>query len=129
MRQYIIAISLIAIPACTCIARGEDQYRTDTRAVLETKSPDIKACYDQALAANQSLSGQVVVNFTVEKKTGKIANPAVDANQSTAPESLQNCVLAALDGLQLTPEDRRDGKATFTWTFQGPGASEGRDAG
>jgi hypothetical protein len=28
-------------------------------------------------------------------------------------------VVSAIEGLQLTPEDRRDGEATFTWVFKG----------
>ncbi len=62
-----------------------------------------------------------MVNFTVEKKTGTIANVTA-AEGSTAPDSLQTCVVTALEGLQLTPEDRRDGQATFTYTFSGPAA-------
>jgi hypothetical protein len=123
MRKTIVAISLLSLAACSFIARGEDQYRTDTRAVLETKNSEIRACYDSALASNPAQSGQVVVNFTVEKKTGKLTNIAVDPNETNAPESLQNCVVSALEGLVLTPEDRRDGQATFTWAFSGAGAA------
>ncbi len=106
---------------CSFIARGEDQYRTDTRALLETRNADIRACYDKELAGNPALSGDVVVNFTVEKKTGTLSNVAA-SEASTAPESIQSCVVSALEGMQLTPEDRRDGQATFTYTFSGPAA-------
>ena len=126
MRKTIVSLSLLSLlgtAACTFIARGEDQYRTDTRAVLETKNSEIRGCYDSALASNPAQSGKVVVNFTVEKKTGKLTNIAVDPNETTAPESLQNCVVSALEGLVLTPEDRRDGQATFTWAFSGPNAA------
>ena len=123
MRKIIATATLLASfsAGCSFIARGEDQYRTDTRALLETRNADIRACYDKALDGNAGLSGDVVVNFTVEKKTGTIANVTA-AEGSTAPDSLQTCVVTALEGLQLTPEDRRDGQATFTYTFSGPAA-------
>jgi hypothetical protein len=123
MRKSIVAIILLSLSACSFIARGEDQYRADTRTVLETRNADIKACYDSAIASSPSLAGEVVVNFTVEKKTGAITAVAADPNASTAPESLQNCVVSSLEGLTLTPEDRRDGQATFTWAFMAPGTS------
>jgi len=102
---------------CSFIARGPDQYRDDTQAVLDTRAGNIKACYDQQLAGGGEVSGDVTINFTVEKKTGYFVNAEVDPDRTTAPESLANCVLSAVDGLQLTPEDRRDGLATFSWRF------------
>ncbi len=124
MRKSIVIISLITFAGgCTFIARGEDQYRSDTRAVLETKNSEIKSCYDAALAQNPAQSGTVTVNFTVEKKTGKLTNITTVPEETTAPETLQNCVVNAIDGLVLTPEDRRDGIATFTWVFRGGEAS------
>ncbi len=124
MRKTISSVILAAVAlstGCSFIARGEDQYRTDTRALLETRNADIRSCYDRELANNPGLSGDVVVNFNVEKKTG-IINNVTAAEASTAPESVQTCVVSALEGLQLTPEDRRDGQATFTYTFSGPRA-------
>ena len=120
MRKTIaFLIMLSTLGACSFIARGEDQYREDTRALLETKNSDIKACYDRALASNPAQSGEVVVNFTVEKKTGGLMNVAADPDASSASPGLQNCVVSALEGMALTPEDRRDGQATFTWVFRG----------
>ncbi len=128
MRKTIATVTLTIIglasmsTGCSFIARGEDQYRTDTRALLETRNADIRACYDRELDGNPSLSGDVVVQFTVEKKTGTISNVTA-AEGSSAPEALTNCVVGALEGgLALTPEDRRDGQATFTYSFSGPSA-------
>jgi hypothetical protein len=102
---------------CSFIARGPDQYRDDTQAVLDTRAGNIKACYDQQLAGGSLPAGEVTINFTVEKKTGYFVNAEVDPSRTTAPEPLANCILSAVDGLQLTPEDRRDGLATFSWVF------------
>lgn len=117
-----IAIAILAATSagCSFYARSTDQYKTDTRTVLEQQNGAIQGCYDTALAANPAQSGKVVVTFTVEKKTGSIMNVAADPNQSTAPDNLQNCVVKALEGLKLDPPDQREGQATFEWVFRGP---------
>jgi len=123
MKTSIALALLVATSAgCQFYARSTDDYRNDTRTVLETQNPSIQSCYDTALAANPAQSGKVVVTFTVEKKTGNIMNVAADPNQSTAPDNLQNCVVKALEGLKLDPPDQREGQATFEWVFRGPEA-------
>lgn len=123
MRKTIALIALMAFGAgCSFIARDTETYKKDNRALLETKSSDIKACYDTALAADPSLKGDVVVSYTIEKKTGKLTNVVVNTDKSTAPEGLQNCVMSALEGLKLAKPDQRDGQVeSFTWSFQGQG--------
>ncbi len=127
----ILAITMFAgLLGCSFIARGPEQYRDDTRALLETKTAAIKECYDVQLAIDRNTGGTVVMNFTVEKKTGKIMNTAIDPARSTAPEQLRQCVVSSVDGLVLMPEDRRDGLAIFTWEFTpGPPSSVAGPAG
>ena len=115
--SLVLAASAV-IPGCTCLARDAETYRADTRNLLETRSGDIKRCYDAALTADPKLDGQVTVKFKVEKKTGKVLDPAVDAERTKAPEALSQCILKAVDGLTLDPVDQRDGLATFSWTFK-----------
>ncbi|MBL8948806.1 MAG: AgmX/PglI C-terminal domain-containing protein [Myxococcales bacterium] len=124
-----IAIAFLASmsAACSFMARDTETYKNDTRTVLEAKNSAVVGCYDTALAANPSQSGNVVVTFVVEKKTGAITNVSADPNQSTAPEALQQCVVTALEGLTLDPADQREGQATFTWTFTAP-AGAGKPA-
>lgn len=119
---YIVAsLALGAIGAgCSFIARDTETYKADNRSLLETKTSDVKACYDAALAGNPSLKGDVVLSYTIEKKTGKLTNMTVLTEKSTAPETLQNCVMSAVEGLTFPKPDRRDGIVqSFTWTFQG----------
>ena len=116
-----IGLTLVGLSlGCTFYARSTDDYKKDTRTVLEQQNGAIQGCYDQALAANPAQSGKVVVTFTVEKKTGQMTNVAADPNQSTAPDNLQNCVVKSLEGLKLDPPDQREGQATFEWVFRGP---------
>lgn len=111
------ATLLAIIPACSFIARDAEDYRKVTRELVETRGGDIKECYDVLLATNESVTGKVVVNFSVEKKTGKIMNPQIDP-ATTAPAELGECIIQAIDGLQLDPADAREGQATFAWDFK-----------
>jgi hypothetical protein len=115
--KFAIVAPLLLAAGCSFHARDADTYRQVTRELVDTRSPEIKDCYDVALQTNETVSGAVVVNFVVEKKTGKIMNPVVDPS-TTAPAELAKCVVDAVDGLQLDPADAREGQATFTWRFE-----------
>jgi hypothetical protein len=104
--------------ACSMRTRAPDEYRNDTQALLETRRPQIKSCYDSALKTFPTTGGTVTVRFIVESETGKIASASVDEGRSTAPPQLRECVLRSMDGLVLTPGDGNEGQATFTWELQ-----------
>lgn len=104
--------------ACSGVKRDAETYRADTRSLLETKNSQVKACYDQALVDDQNVSGEVLVRFKVEKKTGRLYDVAVDPAGTQAPESLQSCIVRAVDGLVLDPVDRREGVASYKYTFK-----------
>jgi hypothetical protein len=114
-----ILLSLaMASVGCSFMARAPEQYRDDTRALLETRNPQVKQCYDEALRQNPTLAGQVAVQFTVQPETGKVTNPSVVPGRTTAPEQLGQCVVQAIDGIALQPPDEREGQATFVYEFQ-----------
>src|SRR5690606_26773630 len=102
---------------CTYMARGPEDYQRDTRAVVETRSPEIKACYDAALKQDKALSGSVIVHFSVAPETGAIQEAMV-LPESSAPPALGTCIVNALNGLVLDPPDEREGDATFVWEFK-----------
>jgi hypothetical protein len=104
-------------------------YRDDTRAVLDTKNEQIKACYDELLKTNKEAQGNVTVKFTVAKDTGAFSNIAADPAGTTAPPELAQCVLNALQGLALTPGDKSDGQATFIYQFSAGAPPEPAPAG
>lgn len=112
------ALVLVAATGCEFHARDADSYRKATRALLETRNSDIKSCYDAELKKDPKVGGVVVVKFTVQKETGTISKAKVVEKKTTAPASLGECVVKAIDGLALDPPDERDGKATFQWEFQ-----------
>jgi hypothetical protein len=109
---------LLALAAgCSFHARSPDEYRDATQALLDTKSADIKTCYDDALKGKSDLAGTVTVHFTVEAETGKIGNISADAAKTQAPEVLTQCVVKTLDGLALNPPDANPGDGTFEYHF------------
>lgn len=107
--QTIVCTGL-ALVTTACIARGPDDYRAVTRSLVDTKKGDIEGCFG-------GKEGKVVVNFTVEKKSGKITNATIDDKASTASAEVGQCVLAKIDGLTLSEPDMRDGAAQFTWVL------------
>jgi hypothetical protein len=109
---------LVAASGCEFHARDADSYRKATRALLETRSTDIKGCYDAELKKDPKVGGVVVVGFTVAKDTGAITNAKVIEKETTAPAPLGQCIVDSLKGLALDPPDARDGDASFQWEFQ-----------
>jgi hypothetical protein len=111
-------VGLLALSGCSgsFYARSPDDYRTATRALLETKGNDFQQCYQGVLSSTPDATGTVAVSFVVEEKTGKIVTPA-SLPESTAPEPLRECVVKGLDGLVLDPPDQRKGLATMTFDF------------
>lgn len=108
---------------CTFYARSAEQYRDDTTQVLATKTQEIGNCYDAALKASPASAGKVTVQFTVEEKSGKIADAKADPARTTAPQPLVDCVVNAINGLVLAPPDQRKGLATFEYDFTPPPAA------
>jgi hypothetical protein len=118
----IAAASFSTIAGCSFAARSPEMYRDETKAQLESKSNDIRACYDGVLQGTPGAAGKVTVTFEVETEAGKIVNVAVDKANTTAPAPVADCVTKSLTGLGLTPPDKRTGQATFTWEFSAPAA-------
>jgi hypothetical protein len=113
---------LVGLGGCGFAARSPEMYRDDTKAVLETKNNDIRACYDGVLASTPGVGGKVTVAFEVETEGGKIVNVVVDKANTTAPAPVAECVTKSITGLGLTPPDKRTGQATFVYEFAQPPA-------
>jgi hypothetical protein len=118
-----LALGLCAVVGGCGTARSVDAYRMDTEKLLQTRNDQVKSCYDQALQSNHSLAGTVAVRFVVDKSSGVFEKASVDAAQTTAPATLGDCVVHAVDGLKLAPGDRNEGHATFTYDFKPTPAS------
>ena len=117
--HLILITAVFFLFGSSCIMRSTEDYQAETKKLVETKSGSIKDCLDNARAAAPETSGEVVVTFTVAKKTGALENIAADSDKSTAPPALQECVTSALAGLALDPGDMGPGEVTATWSLQG----------
>jgi hypothetical protein len=117
MRQALFALALLGLGAAGCgTAREADAYRADTEKLLQTRSAQLKSCYDEALKTDRTLAGTVTLQFVVEKDTGAVTQPTV--GKGSAPASLGQCLLKSVEGLKLDPGDRNEGRASFTYDFK-----------
>jgi len=114
-------LALVAQPLACYPARAPYEYRMATQTLLATRSAAIGNCYDGLLKTAPADRGTVVVDFTVEGKTGNLLSPAVNTAASTAPADVQSCVLTNLTGLVLSPPDGYDAPAAFVWDFEPSG--------
>ncbi|HWO19801.1 MAG TPA: hypothetical protein VNO30_13540 [Kofleriaceae bacterium] len=123
---FAVAFAVAAAAGCAGTQRSPQAYRADTERVLETRTAEIRRCYDRVLAseAGGTAGGTVTVRFVVEKKTGAFMQPTVDPGASNASEPLVLCVLEALRGLKLEPPDRNEGQATFRYDLAPATASK-----
>jgi hypothetical protein len=113
---FLLATSALGGCSGSFYARGPEDYKQATRALLETKQNEFQACYESVIKADPNAAGTVAVHFTVEEKTGKITGPKA-LPESSAPAPLQECVVKGLDGLALDPPDQRKGDATMVFEF------------
>lgn len=124
MKNLLIAsfalVSVSSILGCSFAARSPEMYRDETKAVLETKNNDIRACYDGVLKTSPGVQGKVTVKFDVETEQGKLTNITVDKANTTAPDPVTECVTKSISGLGLTPPDQRKGQGTWAWEFTAP---------
>ncbi len=111
-------LSFVALAGCSFAARSPEMYKKDTEKLLATKTPAIKACYDEQLKGNPGLTGRATVKFEVEPSSGKLTHIAVDAGGTTVPDALAQCVVHAIEGLTLNPGDQKQGVATFSYEFK-----------
>jgi hypothetical protein len=121
MKTSLTFALLITLSACAY--RSPEMYRDDTGKVLESKNGEIKACYDGFLKGNQGAGGKVTVNFEVETEAGKIQNVTIDKANTTAPAELGACVKKSIEGLAVSPPDRKTGQGTWVYEFSQPPAT------
>lgn len=118
VKKMAMVAAAVGLAGCSFHARDAESYRSATRELVATQNDALKQCYDRQLEQNETAGGRVVIHFTVKEDTGRIADPKVDEAKSTAPSDIQQCVVQAIDGLELKPADARTGKATFVWEFK-----------
>lgn len=117
------SLAVLSAFAVGCAYRSPEMWRDDTNKVLEAKNNDIRACYDNILKTTPTASGKVTVKFEVETEGGKIQKVEVDKANTTAPPEVGDCVKKSIEGLVISPPDRRVGQATYVYEFSAGGAA------
>lgn len=121
MKTVLTTVIGAALLAGCGSARTPEAYRDDTGAVLAPKNDAIKACYDGVIKQNPTVGGTVTVKFNVDNEQGKISDVTVDKANSTAPDTVAECVISNLsNGLALAPVDSNKGEATWVYQFNPP---------
>jgi hypothetical protein len=115
-QSLFVVSALTGLLGCQFNARSAKDYRDVTSQLLETRGAQIQSCYNDALKADASAKGSVVLHFNVAEDTGVLAGFEVQP-ESSAPSALSQCVVKSLEGLVLQPPDARKGDATFSWEF------------
>lgn len=123
MKKMILVSAVLALSSLAgCAYRSPEMWRDDFNKVAATKHADMKACYDGVLKASPTAGGKVAIAFEVETEGGKVQNVTVEKAKSTAPEPVQECVRKNIEGLVISPPDKRLGQGTAEFDFQ-PGAA------
>lgn len=111
----------LASVACGGAIRIGDAYRDDTVKLVQAQAnPKIQQCFQGIVKTTptpKSLEGTTTVSFVVAKETGIVGNAAIVPGATTTQDPVNQCVLAALNGLKLDPPDNVEGDATFAWQF------------
>ena len=111
----------LASVACGGAIRIGDAYRDDTVKLVQAQAnPKIQQCFQGIVKTTptpKSLEGTTTVSFVVAKETGLVGNAAIVPGATTTQDPVNQCVLAALNGLKLDPPDNVEGDATFAWQF------------
>jgi hypothetical protein len=129
-RVFFFGIVAVASLSAGCAARSDNIYAQDVTKVFNAQGSALTDCQAQAVKQDASAAGTVAVKFKVKEKTGAFVDPAIIPEKTTAPESLQQCVLTYIPGLKLMPGDNRPAAATYEFVFSPvAGATASADTG
>lgn len=119
--------AIAPLAGCSFYARSPEDYRDAVAGVLAKRSDEIERCFAKIAKDDKNAEGKVQISFYAEPKTGAFKDLKVNSKASTAPEAVQECVVASLKGLKLDPPDQRKGEAKFSYNFTVKGLSAAKD--
>lgn len=121
--SILFASALVAVSSLVtgCAVRDAKMFVDDTGKALATRNNEIKACYDGILKATPTAGGKVTVKFEVETEEGKIVKIEVDKANTTAPDAVQACVTKNIEGLKISPPDKKTGDGSWVYEFSAAG--------
>lgn len=99
---------------------GSALSQDEIRRVVLAKMPVIRMCYEREPVRDATLSGQVVVDFTILQNGGVTA---ASVSRSTLPNSMEACVLSSVRMLQFRRPLASTVKVRYPFTFASADAS------
>ncbi len=131
MREaFIFGIVAASVLSAGCAVRSDNIYARDVTKVFNGQSSQLTECQAQAVKQDLNAAGTVAVKFKVKAKTGAFVDPTIIPEKTTAPESLQQCVLTYIPSLKLTPGGARPAAASYEFVFSPvAGATAAADTG
>lgn len=104
--------------AATAPAARDARSKDEIQRVMADHRALVRACYDQALAQNPGISGDLVVDFTIDPH-GKVKQAEVNWSESDLhiPE-LDTCAVDAIRSLEFPASSRgMESKVSYPFNF------------
>jgi outer membrane biosynthesis protein TonB len=95
------------------VTSGENADKV--RDVIKKNAGQIKACYDQRLKENPTLSGRLVVDFDITG--GRVTTVGISTN-TTGDKGLEDCVKSRVRGWRFDPSVEDAVSYPFSLTTQ-----------
>lgn len=99
----------------TCQAPPDPRDADPIRVVIRAALPELRACYERALARQPHLRGRLVLQFTIERE-GEVTRAAIGKGSTLRDASMRRCVLAIAHAWQFPAPDT-GGQVHVTYPF------------
>jgi hypothetical protein len=129
-----LALASLGLGACSnggTVVRTPEQFRTDMTASVQTKIPELRACYDSSRKAGD-VKGKATLHVEIQTffgdksgvlfAPGELPDPKVHGSTSVAKtdgssKQLNLCVHDVLTNVSITPLDKKYGIGQWTLVF------------
>ncbi len=129
----LLALATTGIAACGnggTVTRTPDQYKTDMTAIMQTKTPELRACYDSSRSAGD-VKGKATLHFQVQTYfksgggavfgQGELGDPKQGSSSIAKSEGssvkLNKCVHDVVSKIVMEPLDKKYGMGDWTLVF------------
>ncbi|RYE93273.1 MAG: hypothetical protein EOO75_04745 [Myxococcales bacterium] len=129
----LLALATSGLAACGnggTVARTPDQYKTDMTAIMQTKTPQLRACYDSSRAAGD-VKGKATLHFEIQTYfksgggavfgKGELGDPKQGSTSIPKSEGssvkLNKCVYEVVSKIVMEPLDKKYGMGDWTLVF------------
>src|SRR5689334_17782767 len=101
---------------CATAPTGPKFNKDGIRDTIRPRLGEVKACYDKARVAEPKLTGELLVEFEVDK-AGRVTSTTVK-NSSLASPELEACTIERLKTWTFPPPEKETGVVTYPFIFK-----------